>query len=152
DIVDEGGAGGGAVALPQLDAVAAIVGIEEQGAADVRQTVGVGAGGAGKDVIDQGSAGGGAVALPQLDAVAAVVGMKEQGVADVRQVGLEVVRAGLQGTLGTGEDVVDEDGAGRGAVALPQLVAVAAVVRHEEQGAAHVRQVARIGAGGTGLD
>src|SRR5262249_39337141 len=43
DVVDEGGAGGGAVALPQLQAVAAVVGHEEQRAAHVRQVGGIGA-------------------------------------------------------------------------------------------------------------
>ena len=47
------------------------------------------------------------------------------------------VRAGAAGV-----DVLDQDGAGGGAVALPQLAAVRAVVGREEQRAVDVRQVA----------
>ena len=41
DVLDEDGAGGGAVALPQLAAVRAVVGREEQRPVDVRQVAGV---------------------------------------------------------------------------------------------------------------
>ena len=51
----------------------------------------------------------------------------------VRLSGYEPVRAGV--------DVLDQDGAGGGAVALPQLPAVGAVVGREEQRPVHVRQV-----------
>ena len=40
DVLDEDGAGGGAVALPQLQPVRAVVGREEQRAVDVRQVAG----------------------------------------------------------------------------------------------------------------
>src|SRR5262249_51979535 len=147
DVLDEGGAGGGAVGLPQLGAAAAVVGREEQRAVDVPQVVRAGAGGAEVDVLDEGGAGGSPVRLPQLVAVAAVVGPEEQGAVAVRQVGREwpwrpegPVRVDAVG--GVGVDVLDEGGAGGGAVRLPQLVAVAAVVGREEQRAAHVREVA----------
>src|SRR5262249_34530703 len=72
DVGDEGGAGGGAGTLPQLGAVAAVVGAEEKRSIHVRQVVEVGGVGAGEDVLDEGGSGGGAVALPQLAAVAPV--------------------------------------------------------------------------------
>ena len=53
------------------------------------------------------------------------------------------VRRGSRGSeseLCVRADVLDEHGAGRGAVALPQLVAVRAVVGREEQRPVHVRQ------------
>src|SRR5262249_54833982 len=69
DVGDQGGAGGGAVALPEFGAVNAVVGGEEEGAADGGQVRRVGRGAAGVDVLDEDRAGGGAVGLPQLGPV-----------------------------------------------------------------------------------
>ena len=57
-----------------------------------------------------------AVALPQLVAVRPVVGREEERAVHVRQVGGD-------GAGGTRIDVLDQDGAGGRAVALPELVA-----------------------------
>src|SRR3712207_9573864 len=60
----------GAVRLPQLPAVRAVIGVEEERAVVVHETEGVRAAVApGGDVPHQGGAGGGAVRLPQLVAV-----------------------------------------------------------------------------------
>ena len=53
DVLDQVGAGGGAVALPQLDAVRAVVGGEVEHAVDVGQVDEGGAVAAGVDVLDQ---------------------------------------------------------------------------------------------------
>src|SRR5262249_9160114 len=144
----------GAVALPQLGAVAAFVGREEQRAAHVDQVGGFGAGGARSDVLDHDGAGGSSVRLPQLEAVAAVVGRGDQRAADdgrvVREA--EAVAVGVEGGCGARSDILDEYGAGGGAVALPQLDAVAAVVGLEEQGAADRGQVGGVGTVGAGVE
>src|SRR5206468_103048 len=136
DVLDQRGAGGGAVALPQLEAVGAVVGAEEQRAADGGQVRGEGTVGAAVDVLEQHGAGGGAVALPQLDAVGAVAGGEEDDAADGGQVRGRATRRAAAG--GAGVDVLDQHGAGRGAVALPELVAVDAVVGGEDQRAVEV--------------
>ena len=51
---------------------------------------------------------------------------------------------------GAGVDVLDEHGAGRGAVALPQLAAVDAVVGREVERAVDGGQVVDVGAVGAG--
>ena len=78
DVLDQDGAGGRPVALPQLDAVGPVVGREEAGAAHRRQVGGVRAGGAGVDVLDHARAGGRAVALEQLVAAAEVERLVER--------------------------------------------------------------------------
>src|SRR5262249_60776575 len=102
------------------------------------------AGAAGVDVLDQDGAGGGAVALPQLVAGRGGAGREEQRpvhvgqVAGVRAVrGIEVPIVGVV-PRSSREDVLDQDGAGLGAVALPQLPG------GEEQRAVHVGQVGDI--------
>ncbi|MGH2984704.1 MAG: hypothetical protein ACRDK5_10720 [Solirubrobacterales bacterium] len=83
-VLDDRRPGGGSVAPPQLDAVGAVVGGEEEGAVDVGQIVREGPADAGPDpaagdgVLDEGRPRRGAVALPQLDAVGAVVGAKKR--------------------------------------------------------------------------
>src|SRR5262249_41708628 len=86
DVFDHGGAGGGAVTLPQLHAVHVVGGREEEGAVHVCQVGGVRVGAPRVDVLDDRGAGQHAVALPQLVAVRAVVGLEEQGAVDVREV------------------------------------------------------------------
>ena len=86
DVLDQDGAGGGAVALPQLRAVSAVVGREEQRAVHVRQVSWGTSCRCRIDVLDQDGAGGGAVALPQLVPCVAVVGREEQRAVHVRQV------------------------------------------------------------------
>src|SRR5262249_511727 len=149
DVRDQLGAGCGAVARPQLPAVRPVVGREVQRAVNVRQGGGVSAVGVvvsaargGVDVrVHHGAAGGGglaallgdrhAIGFPQLLAVNAVVGSEVQcpvhigQVAGIGAVGAEV----LVGTVAEGPrdtvearprvEVLDHDGAGRGAVALP---------------------------------
>src|SRR5262249_17570177 len=154
-------AGRGAVALPQ----AVQVGSEEQGAVDVGQPAGDGAGCAGIDVGDKDGAGGGAVAFPQLPAVGVVIAVKEQrpihvGVfpavvvreahgagggsgADPQPPGgeekppLHSVGRGRAQAVGADEHIRDHGGAGGGAVALPQLVLMRAVAGGEVQHAVH---------------
>src|SRR5262249_4189025 len=69
--------------------------------------------------------------VPQLAAVRAVVGAEVELVVHGDQEGRVGVRA--TGAAAAGVDVLDEDGAGGGAVALVQLGAVHAVVGDEEQ-------------------
>src|SRR5262249_56156100 len=75
--------GFGAVALPQLPAVGAVLGAEEQRAVHVYQVARRGVGGAREDVLDADGAGFGAVALPELISAGAVAGLEEQGPVDV---------------------------------------------------------------------
>src|SRR5262249_25472625 len=139
DVLDQDGAGGGAVALPQLPPEpTATVGREEQRAVHVRPV-------GGGHVRAQDGGGGGAGALRR-----AGVGGEEQRAVHVRQVA--GVRAGGAGVDGAGVDVLDQRGAGGGAIALPQLVAVRAVVSHEEQHPVDVREPSRRGAVGAGAE
>src|SRR5579885_3476300 len=101
-----GGAGGGTVALPQLGAVAAVVGPEEQHTGHVRQIVHGGCRGAGPDVADEGGAGGGAVGFPQLDAVAAVIGREKQKTTHLGE-------GGRRGAQVRGVGAADGEGAAR---------------------------------------
>src|SRR5262245_62104498 len=73
DVLDEGGAGCGAVALPQLVAVHAVIGREEQYAVYVREFGGVRADPVRVDVLKEGGTGSGAVAPPQFGAVQDIV-------------------------------------------------------------------------------
>src|SRR5262249_41796599 len=66
DGLDQGGAGGRAVSLPQLPSVGAVLGREEERPVHVRQVAGRRTGIAGVDVLDQGGTGLGGVAPPQL--------------------------------------------------------------------------------------
>src|SRR5206468_3423247 len=131
DVLDHRGAGGGAVALPKLPAVDAVAGPEDERPARGRQFacvfVGVGEAGAARvDVLDHRGAGGGAVALPKLPAVDAVAGPEEERPAHVRQFACVFVGVGEAGAARV--DVLDHRGAGGGAVALPELPFVDAVV------------------------
>src|SRR5262249_59751804 len=139
----QAGARGGAVAPPELVAVHAVVGGEEQRVARGGQVVGIGAvrravgAAAGTDVLDQDGAASGAVAPPELAAVGPVVGRKEKSITDRGQfAGIGALRISVRGARG---DVLDQDGAGGGAVALPQLHAVGSVVGGEEQRPGHAR-------------
>src|SRR5262249_12047532 len=122
--------------LPQLVAVDAVVGREEQRAVDVRQAGGRRAGSAGEDVLDEDGASGGAVRLSQFLAIDALVGGGEDQVAD----GGQLIGGGAVGGAAaqSGEDGLDEDGSGNGAVAPPQLRAVDAVVGGEDENAIEV--------------
>src|SRR5262245_29981221 len=71
----------------------------------------------------------------------AIVGGKVQGAVEVGQAG--GVRAGAAGV-----DVRDQHGAGRRAVALPQLLPIRVVVGREVENAIDIRQVGRVGAVG----
>ena len=120
DVLDQGGAGGRAVALPQLAAVRPVVGREEQRAVHVRQ--------AGRGTEPWHAAG----LMSLTRAVPAAVpslfhsscpcvpssAAKNSVAVDVRE-----ARWG-QSCPAAGVDVLDQDGAGGGAVALPQLRAV----------------------------
>ena len=111
-------------------------GREVQRPAHGRQVVGIGAeriavvAGARPDVLDQDGAGRGAVALPQLLAGGPVVGREEQRPAHGRQAG--GIGAAREAVGAARVDVLDQDGAGLGPVALPQLPAVASVSSAEK--------------------
>src|SRR5205085_2313755 len=117
NVLDQGGAGGGAVARPQLLSMHSVVGRKVQRSAHGRQAVRVGVGAARVDVLDQDRAGGGAVALPQLLAVGPVVGREEQRAAHGRQATGR--RGGRKAVGAAGVDVLDEDGPNGGAITLP---------------------------------
>src|SRR5262249_12043379 len=103
---------------------------------------GVGAPAAGVDLLDQYGAGCRAVALPQLLPVRAIAGRKEQRAVHVR----EPEQAGVVGRAGAaGVDVLDQDGPGGAAVALPQLPPLRAVVGRSVQGAVAVREAGGVG-------
>ena len=74
DVPDQGGAARGAVGLPELDAVGAVVGGEVEGAVEVGEACRARAAAAGVYVLDQGGAARGAVGLPELDAVGGIGG------------------------------------------------------------------------------
>ena len=96
----------GAIRLPQLPAVAAVVGGEEQRPPHIGQEVGgVARRAAGMDVLDQHRARRGAVRLPQLPAVGTVVGGEEQRPAAQRSGTGAVVAVGAV----DGVDVLDQD-------------------------------------------
>src|SRR5262249_31285114 len=133
DVLDEGGAGRGPVALPQLPPVRAVVGVEEQRPVHDRSAArcdglvaGRGAAAAGAVALDGGGAGAVPVALPYLVAGHTVARLEERRAVDVREVG------GVR-TAAAGADVLDEGGTGGGGVAPPQLVAGRAIVGREEQ-------------------
>src|SRR5262249_46070028 len=86
--------------LPELSAVGAVVGREEEGAADVGEVGGIAVARAGPDVLDQARARAAAVGLPELAAVGALVGGEEQGAAEVGQV--------LRRAAARGVDVLDQ--------------------------------------------
>ena len=146
DVLDQDGAGSRAVGGPQLRAVGAVVGGEEQLPAHGGEVVGgiaVVCGAARPDVLDQDRAGSRAVGGPQLRAVGAVVGGEEQLPAHGGE------GAGTVASVpGARLDVLDQDGACLGAVGGPQLVPVDAVGRGEEQPSRHVGEVARVAPGG----
>src|SRR5262249_28086802 len=153
---DPDGAVGRAVAFPNLPAINTVNGREEEGAVDVCQVVRVRAYAAGVNVLDEDGAGLGAIALPQLVSVDTVVGREEQRPVHVGQVlGVGAIDVKFPSVIvihGSWVDVLDEDGAGFGAVALPQLVASGRLKGGEEQGAVHVGQVGRIGAAAARID
>src|SRR5436190_1107331 len=69
EVLDEDGAGVGAVAHPQFGAATSVGGREEQGAVDVRLAAVVAGVAAGVEVLDEDGAGIGAIAHPQFGAV-----------------------------------------------------------------------------------
>src|SRR5262249_23058755 len=107
----------GADGLPQLEAVGAVLGAEEEGPADVRQIVGVAAAARGVDVLDHRRVAGveGGHGLPQLLAVGAVVGREEEGAADVGEALDLAVAPGVYLDLG---------GVVEGRIRPPELVTV----------------------------
>src|SRR5262249_54421894 len=130
DVLDQDGAGRRTVTPPQLVPAGAVVGGKVQGAVDVGQAGGIGAGPAGVDVLDQDRAGRRAIASPQLLTIA-VVGREQQRPVDIREVGgpgtvggILPVSLGVLVDVGPGAtrvDVLDKGGAGGRAVTLPQL-------------------------------
>ena len=131
------GAGRGAITHPQLTAVDAVVGGEEQRPTDGDQVRRGRAKTAGVDVLDEGRAGGRAIALPQLAAPEAA-GREEQGAADVDEVGRARAR-------GSGQNVLHRRRAFGGAVAAPELGAGVTAGRREERHSADRDGAARIG-------
>src|SRR5262249_12822782 len=117
DVLDQHRAGRGPVALPQLVAACSVVGDEKKRAVDVGQggwagAMGTVGAGAGPNVLDEHSADSRAVALPQLQPADSVVGREEQGSIHVGQ--------GVGGGAGSsGEDILDQRGAGGRTIALP---------------------------------
>ena len=87
DVLDQDGARPGAIGLPQLRAVGAVAGGEEQPSAHSGQGGGIAAVVDWFDVLDQDGARPGAIGLPQLPAVGAVVGGEEQPSAHTGQGG-----------------------------------------------------------------
>ena len=186
DVLDQDGAGGGAVALPQLVAVGAVVGAEEQRAVDVGQMLGVELAAPGSMSLTRTVPAAVPSRLPELVAVgrrrwrvkksvpltfveipgtlsrragemsltrtvpAAVPslfhsscrwcrrGAEEQRAVDVGEI------VGIRAAA-CPDDVLDQHRAGRRAVALPQLIAVGAVIGGEEQRAVDVREISGIG-------
>src|SRR4051794_36239224 len=123
--------------LPELGPVGAVVRLEEKRAIDVSE-VGREAGrawvdpAAGDGVLDHHRPCWGAVALPELAAVGAVVRREEEVAVD----GGEAIRVGAERARGdpaSGNGVLDHHRPCWGAVALPELAAVSAVVRREEE-------------------
>ena len=82
EVLDQHGAPFRAVRLPQLVAVGAVGGAEEESRSDGGELVKVAVGRAGADVLHQNGAAGGAVGSPELVAIGAVVGGKEERAAD----------------------------------------------------------------------
>ncbi len=96
-VLEQPGAGFGAVALPGLEAVIGVEGREEEPAAGGREPGGLGAERSWVGVAHQGGARGGAVARPQLTAVDAVVGREVEPVVEDGQAeggGMERVFSG----------------------------------------------------------
>src|SRR5262249_5962571 len=123
-LIEKDGAGVASVALPQPVGGGWSVGAEVQCPAHIRQAVVDAAVGA--VVLDEDSAGGRPVALPQHPPIvddAQIRGDKEQGAVDIGQL--------PEGKAAAARDnVLDQHGAG-GAVALPQLRPVDAVIGDE---------------------
>src|SRR5262249_55739772 len=136
--------------IPQLRAVNAVIGREEEMPAGHGEIRRIGAGAARVDVRDEDGAGGRAVALPQLAPVRPIVGHEKErafGVEEVAGVGAAGnlnlspatfgVAVGVVGPAGTfeigrcraaGVDVLDQDRPGVRSVALPQLTTVLGVL------------------------
>src|SRR5262245_22863504 len=111
-------------------------GRKESDAAQVREILGIGLDGACQvDVFDQGSAGLCAVGLPKFVAEALRIPTEEECAIDVGELCGEGHRASW-----TKVDITDPLCAGCGAVGLPQLAAVDAIVGSKKQHAAHVHQ------------
>ena len=111
DVAHQARAVFGAVARPQLGAVGAVVGAEEDAAVHRHEVVRIGADDAGLDVAHLRRAGGRAVAAPQLDAGDDVVGREQHPVAE---------RGQPEALLANAAEAVQQDGARCGAVGLPQ--------------------------------
>src|SRR5436190_1648228 len=142
DVADELRARGGAVGAPGLEAVAAVVGVNEQAHADLREQSGVKAGvraiGPRADVADELRPRGGAVGAPKLSAMGAVGGAEEDGRADLR----EMRRIGVAGSRA---DVANELRARGGAVGAPELIALGAVGGGEEAAPADAGELGGVG-------
>ena len=78
DIIDKNGPGEGAVTLPQLITIRAIIGAEEQRTVHVRQRPRIRTSASTANIFDECSPGGGAVTLPKFSPICAVIGAKEQ--------------------------------------------------------------------------
>src|SRR5262249_16004990 len=144
DVLDQPGAGRGAVGDPQLLADRRVRRHEEGGAVNVDHAGDLRdpAGQAG----EREGAGGGAVGAAQLDVGGGGLGREVEDAVD----GGEGREEAEKGGGATGVDVLDQRGAGRCAVGVPQFGAVQPVVGKEEGGAVHGGQVVRGGARGGG--
>ncbi len=85
DVAHENRPGRGAVGGPQLAAMGAIPGEEEDPVAELPEDHGQGAAGSRADVAHQGGSGGRAVGLPELDAMDAVVRGEEERAVECRE-------------------------------------------------------------------
>src|SRR5262249_23686442 len=131
DVLHAHGAGGGAVALPELLS-AAVIGGEEQGVADDREIVEVGAGAAGDEGLDHERPPRCPGAGTRVIASAGVGGAEHQLSSDGPEQGGS--RPGQSGT-----DVLSPHPPAGSPVALPQLIsAVVGVVGDEEEGSVDV--------------
>ena len=129
EIGHHAGAGGGAVAAPQLEAGGAVGGDEVEdmaGDGELRPVAAElvvgeeeGAAAAAMNVAHPAGAGGGAVAAPQLGAGLGILGDEVQHAVEDR--GARPVVEARQAAAGAGHDVEHHAGAGGGAVAVLQL-------------------------------
>src|SRR5678809_769944 len=87
DVLDESRARLRSIALPQLDAVNALVGLEEEEASGSRQLAVDRAERTGADVLDQHGARLGAVAFPQLASMHSIIGREIEDTLDVGEKG-----------------------------------------------------------------
>jgi len=137
DVIDQIGAVGGAIGDPQIVANKSLGREQRRAVAERGDVVGGGSTRSGVDVPDHLGAGGGAVADPQLATMCAVIGAEQRrAVAERGDLRVEAGSTGV-GAARSGVDVVDQMGAGGGAVGDPQLIAVAAVIGAEKNLCCH---------------